>query len=89
MVKNIKYFSANSVNLESLIQTVDWLINDRPQSNPISGLSEPILPLRQSAPNQAKKALSKFILKIDKEYRQSLAKQKVTSNIMFIGKSKK
>lgn len=63
-----------------------WADVDAPQPNCLKGLRPPELPLRKSAPQGMRKAIGDLLLSFDSEYKKTLAKNKITSNLFFIGK---
>ncbi|MCR4334880.1 MAG: methyltransferase domain-containing protein [Patescibacteria group bacterium] len=65
-----------------------WVDTDTPDSDCNKGLNKPILPLRKERSEKMKKAISNFIISVDKDYKKMLAHLKITSNIIYIGKLK-
>ena len=72
----------------NILNHFHWIDTDKPDSDCNKGLSQPVLPMRKERSQKIKKAISDFILSIDKNYKKLLAKHKITSNIIYIGKMK-
>ncbi len=72
----------------NLVNHFNWIINDAPQKNCLSGLSSPELRFKSGVPTPAKNCLKNFILDADIKYKKLLAKLELTSNISFIGGGK-
>ena len=70
----------------NILNHMHWLDCDSPQTDCIKGLSVPLLPFRNTMELAKKARLSKFMRKIDLEYKKILTKLEIASNISFIGK---
>jgi 2-polyprenyl-3-methyl-5-hydroxy-6-metoxy-1,4-benzoquinol methylase len=70
----------------NVLNHLHWADMDAPQPNNMRGLRPPQLPLRSTAPLGARKKVSNMILSFDESYKKMLAKNKITSNLFFIGK---
>jgi len=73
----------------NILNHMHWISTDSPQPTNMFGLSAPQLPLRDNFDSKKKKEMNVFIQKMDKDYRALLSKLEITSNISFIGSSKK
>ena len=72
----------------NILNHMHWISVDASQRDCIPGLSLPRLPLRDSLELDKKEKLNRFIQKMDFEYKEMLAKLKITSNLSFIGRKK-
>lgn len=70
----------------NILNHMNWILNDRPQTSSLSGLSAPLLPLRERIEPRIKVGLAGFIQKMDELYKNRLSELKITSNIFYIGK---
>lgn len=73
----------------NIVNHFNWLLNDRPQSDCIPGLSTPKFIIRDEVKDEVKDQLNSFIVRLDKEYKELLSKLELTSNISFIGHKEK
>ncbi len=72
----------------NILNHFHWIDTDKSDPDCNKGLSQPVLPMRKERSKEVKKAMSDFILSIDKNYKKLLVKHKITSNIIYIGKMK-
>lgn len=72
----------------NFLNHMNWIINDLPQKSCIPGLSAPVLPIKSNTPKKIKESLNKFIRKTDEDYKRTLTKLGIASNLSFIGKFK-
>lgn len=72
----------------NIVNHMNWIINDKPQPDCLPGLSKVTLPLRTGVPSRVGKKLTDFMVDTDARYRELLAQLKITSIIMYIGRSK-
>ena len=70
----------------NLVNHFNWLINDAPQKNCLSGLSAPELRFKPGVSAAIKARLGSFLLAADKKYKKLLADLGLTSNLAFIGR---
>mgnify|MGYP000187148673 CR=1 FL=1 len=70
----------------NVMNHMQWIVTDRPQSTGVPGLSAPTLPLKKTIPKKVATRLQNFILDMDAAYKKTLADLHLTSNIFFIGK---
>lgn len=69
----------------NILNHMHWIAKDAPQKDCVAGLSVPGFLLRGNKPQKIEE-LNKFIRKIDDEYKRTLQKLGITSNIIYIGK---
>ncbi len=69
----------------NVMNHINWILNDRPQPNNLPGLNLPTLPLR-SVKKEIRNKLLNFFIDVDKKYKKILNNNKITSNILFVGK---
>lgn len=70
----------------NILNHFHWIDTDTPDPRSFKRLHLPTLPLRAKQSLRIKKELTDFILDADERYKKLLAKSKITSNIMYIGK---
>lgn len=73
----------------NILNHMHWLGVDAPQGDCISGLSLPKLPLRNNLEKNKARQLNDLIQKFDREYKKTLSKLGITSNLAFIGRKTK
>lgn len=70
----------------NILNHFHWINADTPDPQSFRRLHLPTLPLRSGRSPRIKKELTNFFLDTDERYKKLLAKLKITSNIMYIGK---
>lgn len=69
----------------NVLNHVHWIQNDTTQSDCLPGLRAPNIPIRSSASTKIKTEIDAFFKTMDLKYKNLLSKNKITSNILFIG----
>ncbi len=72
----------------NVLNHMHWISVDAPQGDYLPGLSLPKFCLRKNLESYKKKELNAFIQRMNVEYKEMLARLKITSNISFIGRKK-
>lgn len=101
---HLYYFSKNSLRLlfekagfsgnfyftqdYNILNHFHWILNDKPQSSCMPGLSAPEFPFQNNISNLHKTKMNIFLTRIDEEYKRLLTDLELTSNISFIGVKK-
>lgn len=72
----------------NILNHINWILFDAPQSSCITGLSPPSVPLRDGLKENKKEKINSFIHSVDLKYKEMLAELGITSNLSFIGRKK-
>ena len=96
------YFTSNSLNKVmsknsfkgkvlplqeyNILNHMNWIYANTPQSTGTPGRSKPVLPLRSSVDPKTGKVLNDFIQEIDVAYRQKLGELDATACLFYVGK---
>lgn len=73
----------------NILNHLHWIQGDTPDPRSFAGLNPPHFPFRANVSPKIKKTLERFITKTDKDYKKILTDLGITSNITFVGQSKK
>lgn len=70
----------------NLVNHLNWVTNDLPQKNCLSGLSSPRFVFKRDVPAGARHRLDGFLEESDRAYKKLLSELGLTSNIAFVGR---
>ena len=70
----------------NVINHFNWILNDKPQSGCMPGLSDPVFETNSRLDPDTRFIMNSFIKSTDTKYKKLLASVEATSNIFFIGR---